>query len=129
MYLYVYYIYVCSYVLLLHTASVYVCIYIYIHIYIYIYTNTYTYIRININTYIYIYTYVQTHKCTKIVNNFTYFYVGMNHTMVTTTGVVDYPLYNISLGYVISFCHILIHVCSKFKWRALHSNTRRTNSS
>ena len=34
----------------------------------------------------------------------------MNHTMATTTGVIDHPLYNISLGYVINFGHILIHV-------------------
>ena len=82
-----------------------------------------------VHTYIHTYIHKQTHICTKIVNKCTYFYVGMNHTMVTTTGVIDYPLYNISLGYVISFCHILIHVCSKFKWRAASSNARRTNAS
>ena len=53
-----------------------------------------------------------------IVNKCTYFYVGMSHTMVTTIGVIDYLLYNPCTGYVISFCDILIHVCSKFKWRA-----------
>ena len=46
----------------------------------------------------------------KVVNKCTYFYVGMNHTMVTTTCVIDYPLYNHCLGYVISFCHILMYV-------------------
>ena len=98
--------------------------YTYLPIYIYIYIYIHTHI-----TYIFKYIHKHIYVFTNVVNKCTYFYVGMNHRMVTTTFAIDYPLYNHCLGYVISFCHILIHVCSKFKWRAASSNARRTNAS
>ena len=89
----------------------------------YTYLPTYIHtLKIHIYKYIHIYKHKRIYVCTKVVNKCTYFYVGMNHTMVTTTCVIDYPLYIHCLGYIISFCHILIHVCSKFKWRATGSN-------